>query len=201
MHVSDGVLSPSIIIGSYLVTLGLSAWSSKKVASAELPKVAVVTSSFFVASLIHIPLGPTSVHLLLPGIVGVLLGSVSFVSIFVGLILQCILFQFGGVTSLGANALMMGIPAIICGVLFQRFRGTTQRSICIAGGVFATLGTVFSAVLLAGLLATAGEDFFAVAKFSLLAHIPVFIVEGVISAFTISFLYRVKPELLLRAKP
>lgn len=200
MHISDGVLSPVIIIGSYVVTLGLSAWSSKKVASAELPKVAVVTSSFFVASLIHIPLGPTSVHLLLPGIVGVLLGSVSFVSIFVGLILQCILFQFGGLTSLGANTLMMGIPAIICGVLFQRFRGVSQRSVIIAGGFFATLGTVLSAVLLAGLLTTAGEDFYAVAKFALLAHIPVFIAEGVISVFTISFLYRVKPELLLRSK-
>ena len=198
MHISDGILSPSIIIGSYVLTLGISAWSSKKVDSLELPKVAVVTSSFFVASLIHIPLGPTSVHLLLPGLVGVLLGSVSFVSIFIGLILQCVLFQFGGLTSLGANALMMGIPAMFCGAMFQKFRGKTRRSVVVSGGVFATLGTVLSAVLLAGLLTTAGEDFYAVAKFALLAHLPVFALEGIVSAFAISFLYRVKPELLLR---
>ena len=63
---------------------------------ANLPKVAVVTSSFFVASLVHLPLGPTSVHLLLPGIVGALLGPAAFLSITIGLFLQSILFQFGG---------------------------------------------------------------------------------------------------------
>jgi len=156
----------------------------------------VVTSSFFVASLIHLPFGPTSVHLILPGIVGALLGPAAFLSIALGLFLQSILFQFGGLTALGANTLMMGLPAFFCGLLFQSIRGTSVLSNTIAGAVCGGLGTVLAATILALLLTTAGEDFFGVAKLALAAHIPVFLVEAGVSAFAVSFLFRVKPELL-----
>ena len=51
-------------------------------------------------------------------------------------------------------------------------------------------------MLLPCLLATAGENFVGVAKIALAAHVPVFLVEAGVSAFTVSFLFRVKPELL-----
>ena len=171
-------------------------WSLRQVNHKDLPKIAVVTSAFFVASLIHIPFGPTSVHLILPGIVGALLGPVSFLSITLGLFLQSILFQFGGLTALGANALMMGLPAFFCGWLFHLMRGKTALSNGIAGAVCGGLGTALAATILACLLTTAGEDFLGVAKIALVAHVPVFIIEATVSAFTISFLFRVKPELL-----
>lgn len=196
MHISDGVLPTSVTLASYVLTAGGVAWSLKQVRGDDLPKIAVVTSSFFVASLIHLPFGPTSVHLLLPGIVGALLGPVAFLSITLGLLLQSVLFQFGGLTALGANAVMMGLPALVCGLLFQLLRGKTLRSHTLAGALAGGLGTVLSALILAVLLTTAGEDFTGVAKLALAAHLPVFFVEGAVSAFTISFLYRVKPELL-----
>jgi len=43
---------------------------------------------------------------------------------------------------------------------------------------------------------TGGEDFLGVAKIALVAHVPVVIIEAAVSGFTVSFLYRVKPELL-----
>jgi cobalt/nickel transport system permease protein len=196
MHISDGVLPATVTIASYAAALAGVAWSLKKVRNEDLPKVAVVTSSFFVASLIHLPFGPTSVHLILPGIVGALLGPAAFLSIALGLFLQSILFQFGGLTALGANTLMMGLPALLCGLLFQRIRGTTPLSHGIAGAICGGLGTALAATILAGLLTTAGEDFFGVAKLALAAHIPVFIVEAGVSAFAMTFLFRVKPELL-----
>jgi cobalt/nickel transport system permease protein len=196
MHISDGVLPISVIIGSGVVSLALAAWSVRRTDSEDLPKVAVVTASFFVTSLIHVPLGPTSVHLLIPGLVGVLLGPSSFLAILLGLLLQSLLFQFGGLTALGANALMMGVPALLCGLLFNRLRGSTQKQHVIVGGLAGGGGTLISAALLALLLFSGGEDFLGVAKLALVAHLPVFLVEGLISAFTISFLYRVKPELL-----
>ena len=55
---------------------------------------------------------------------------------------------------------------------------------------------MLAALILAILLVTGGEDFFGVAKIALLAHVPVIIVEGAVSAFTIGFLARVKPDLL-----
>jgi cobalt/nickel transport system permease protein len=196
MHISDGVLPATVTIASYVAAFAGAAWSLKQVRSEDLPKVAVVTSSFFVASLIHLPFGPTSVHLILPGIVGALLGPAAFLSIALGLFLQSLLFQFGGLTALGANTLMMGLPAFLCGLLFQRIRGTTALSHGIAGALCGGLGTALAAMVLAGFLTAAGEDFFGVAKLALIAHVPVFIIEAGVSAFAISFLFRVKPEML-----
>ncbi len=196
MHISDGVLPTTVIIASYVAAFVGAAWSLKQVRSEDLPKVAVVTSSFFVASLIHLPFGPTSVHLVLPGIVGVLLGSAAFLSIALGLFLQSIIFQFGGLTALGANILMMGLPALFCGLLFQRIRGTTVLSHSMAGAICGGLGMALAATILAGLLTTAGENFLGVVKLALAAHVPVCIVEAGVSAFAVSFLFRVKPELL-----
>ncbi len=196
MHISDGVLPVSIAIGGYVASAAIVAWSARRTESDDLPKLAVMTAAFFVASLVHVPLGPTSVHLIIPGLTGALLGPAAFLSIALGLLLQSVLFQFGGLTALGANALMMGIPALACGWFFQRLKGDNHLRQAIAGGLAGALGTAMAAMILGILLVTGGEDFFGVAKIALLAHVPVIIIEGVISAFTIAFLARVKPVLL-----
>jgi cobalt/nickel transport system permease protein len=196
MHISDGVLPLSVTLGGYVASAALVAWSGRRTRNEELPKLAVMTAAFFVASLVHVPLGPTSVHLIIPGLTGALLGPSAFLSIGLGLLLQSLLFQFGGLTALGANALMMGLPALACGWFFQRFKGRTQLRQAFVGGLAGASGTFLAAVILAALLATGGEDFFGVAKIALLAHVPVIIVEGLVSAFTVGFLARVKPDLL-----
>jgi cobalt/nickel transport system permease protein len=198
MHISDGVLPLSVTIGGYAASAALTAWSARRTRTEQMPKLAVMTAAFFVASLISVPLGPTSVHLLIPGLTGALLGPSAFLSIGLGLLLQSLLFQFGGLTALGANALMMGLPAMACGWFFQRFKGTTRRRQALVGGLAGAAGTVLSAIVLALLLATGGEDFFGVAKLALAAHVPVIVVEGAVSGLTIGFLARVKPALLQR---
>ncbi|MDH4204915.1 MAG: cobalt transporter CbiM [Desulfobacteraceae bacterium] len=196
MHISDGVLPISVTVGCYVASAALVAWSARRTRNEELPKLAVMTAAFFVASLVHVPFGPTSVHLIIPGLTGALLGPSAFLSIGLGLLLQSLLFQFGGLTALGANALMMGLPALACGWFFQRYKGRTQLRQAFVGGLAGAAGTALAAIILAILLVAGGEDFFGVAKIALLAHIPVIIVEGVVSAFTIGFLTRVKPALL-----
>ena len=172
MHISDGVLPVSVTIGSYAVTIALTAVGVRKTPAESLPKVAVVTSAFFVASLIHVPLGPTSVHLLLPGLVGILLGPSAFISIVLGLTLQSLLFQFGGITALGANSLMMGIPALMVGWLFKHLKGSTLTSHALAGALGGFLGTILAVGFLAALLFTGGEDFLGVGKLAFIAHLP-----------------------------
>jgi len=196
MHISDGVLPVAVTIGGYAASAGLAAWSARRIHTRNLPKVAVVTSAFFVASLVHIPFGPTSAHLLLPGLAGALLGPAAFLAIGLALLLQSLLFQFGGLTALGANALMMGIPAMICGWFFQTFKGTTLRRKAVVGAVAGAMGTVMAAVVLALMLMAGGEDFFGVAKIALAAHVPVIGIEGVVSGLTVGFLARVQPALL-----
>lgn len=196
MHISDGVLPTGVTLGCYAGAALVAAWSARGVKPEALPKVAVVTSAFFVASLIHIPAGPTSVHLLMPGLVGILLGRAAFLSVLLGIALQSLLFTFGGITAIGANALMMGIPALLAGGLYRLVAGRSVGSCVAAGAVAGAFGVVLGALFLAILLATGGEDFWGVAKLALVAHVPVVGVEAAVSGFAVAFLFKVKPELL-----
>ena len=197
MHISDGVLTNPVWIGSYVAAAGVAAYTIKKTDPEDIPKIAVMTSAFFVASLIHVPLGPTSVHLILNGLVGVVLGMAAFPSITLGLIMQCLLFQHGGITSLGANACMMGIPALASWRIFAFRKHFAFKHAEIIFGALAGAGaTLFSGLILAGLLASTGEQFLGVAKYALLAHLPIMLIEGAVTAFTVKFLLKVKPELL-----
>ncbi|MBF0227234.1 MAG: cobalt transporter CbiM [Desulfobacterales bacterium] len=196
MHISDGVLPIQVSIAAYGASIGIIGLSVYKTKGEDIPKIAVVTASFFVASLLHIPLGPTSVHLLIPGLVGILLYNSAFLAIALGLVLQCILFQFGGITALGANAIMMGIPALICGWIFKLLKGSKIISHTVVAAFCGGLGVILSTLFLSLLLFTGGENFIGVAKLAIVAHMPVLIIESIISAFTISFLYKVKPELI-----
>ena len=201
MHISDGILPPAIWIGGCVVTAGISAVSLRKMDADDVPKVAVVTASFFVASLLHLKFGPTSVHLILNGFAGVLLGPMAFVSILVGLALQAFLFGHGGITSLGANALMMGLPALAAYQLFRLHSKFNFKSNDFLFGFLAGfLGVFFGTIILAALLAISGEEFFGVAKLAAIAHLPVMIIEGIITGFVVLFLKRVKPEILEGSK-
>jgi cobalt/nickel transport system permease protein len=196
MHISDGVLRPSVYIGGYFASLGVMAVCVSKMKSEELPKLAVVTSAFFVASLIHLPLGPTSVHLLIIGLVGTLLGVAAFPAVALGLTLQSLLFGYGGITALGANAITMGIPALIAGWLYRRLKGESMKRNIAVGAFVGGLGTALAGVVLALFLMTSGEDFFGVAKVALAVHVPVLVIEAMVTAFTVSFLMKVKPDLI-----
>jgi cobalt/nickel transport system permease protein len=197
VHISDGVLSNPVCIGGYVAAIGVAGATLKKMDIKELPQISVVTAVFFVATLINIPLGPVSIHLILNGLVGIILGFSAFLSIFLGLILQTLLFGHGGFTTIGCNAILMGVPAIICGFIFSLVKKSGNKALKIGtGAVAGAIGTILSGVILASLLATSGEDFFGVAKMALGAHVPVMFIEAAVCASAISFLLKVKPEMV-----
>ncbi len=197
MHISEGVLSaPVLVTGAVLATAGISA-GLKKMDYERIPQVAVLSSAFFVASLIHVPIGPANAHLVLNGVNGLLLGWMCFPSILVALALQAVLFQFGGITVLGINTVNMALPAVICYYLFSRLvnreRGLLSLAAAFACG---SLAVLLSGILVALSLLFTEESFMSVAKLIVLAHVPVMIIEGIITLFCVAFLKRVKPELL-----
>ena len=197
MHISDGVLSAPIWIGSYAVTAVIVTVTSRKIIPEDIPKIAVMTSIFFVASLIHVPLGPTSVHLILNGLVGIILGPMAFVSIFLGLILQAILFQHGGITTIGANSVVMGVPALFAYKIFNlHWRFHFKSNEAIFGAIAGATGVFVGILILATLLVSTGSEFIGVAKYAALAHLPVIVIEAIIAGFVVSFLTKVKPEIL-----
>ncbi len=196
MHISDGVLPVSISLAGYAATAAAATWSARATRADDLPKIAIVTSAFFVASLVSVPIAVTSVHLLLPGLVGILLGRSAFLSIAVGVALQSLMFQMGGITAIGINSLMMGIPALLCAGFFQLLRGRSPVRQVVVGAIAGGLGVLLAALFLAGFLCTANEDFWGVAKIAVGWHLIIAAIESAITACTVSFLCGVKPEAL-----
>ena len=196
MHISEGVLSPAVLAsGAGLAVIG-TAIGLKKLDYEAIPRVAILSAAFFVASLIHVPVGPVGVHLVLNGLMGMLLGWLAVPAILIALFLQALLFQFGGLTVLGVNTVTMAAPAVFC---FYAYRGLLRR----AGrpamvGAFAcgVTGILLSGLLVAAALITTGQAFLQVAELVLLAHIPIMISEGVITLFIFLFLKKVRPEML-----
>ena len=197
MHISEGVLSaPVLVTGAVLAAAAVSV-GLRKMDYEKIPQVAVLSSAFFVASFIHVPIGPANAHLILNGISGILLGWLCFPSILVALALQAILFQFGGITVLGINTVNMALPGVTCYYLFSRLikreRGLLSSAAAFTCGFLAVF---LSGILVALCLLFTEESFMSVAKLILLAHLPVMIIEGIITLFCVAFLARVKPELL-----
>ena len=121
----------------------------------EIPKIALLTAAFFVVNLIHIPAGPTSAHLLLGGLMGVVLGRHVALAIPLAVFLQYALLLHGGYTTIGINSCIMAVPALFAWQLFgglQRlpwvrkpwFRGT----LVVASVMVWILTLVFCVVLL-----------------------------------------------------
>ncbi len=197
MHLADGVLPTAVWGGAMVGAAGGLAASLKRVTGEDIPRLAVVTAAAFVGTLVHIPVGPSSVHLLLTGLVGIVAGRAAFACIFVSLLLQALLFQFGGLLSLGANALAMGTPAVMAGYIFRlRDKFDLPRKNFVFGALAGGLGIVGNAVLLALALQLAGDEFWATAGLILAAHVPVVVIETLIGGFTASFMGKVKPEVL-----
>jgi cobalt/nickel transport system permease protein len=140
--------------------------------------------------------GPVGLHLVLNGLMGLLLGWLAFPAILIALFLQALLFQFGGLTVLGVNTLTMAVPAVVS---FYFYRGWLRKGGNIARVAAFACGA--TAILLSGLLVAVallftGQAFLEVAEMVLLAHIPVMIIEGVITLFIFLFLQKVNPTML-----
>ena len=198
MHISDGVLSLPVIAVGWGVTLTLLAitlWRSKDNIVEQIPKISVMTGAFFIASLIHVPIPPTSVHLILNGLLGVVLGVLAYPAMFIGLTLQALLFQHGGITTIGVNTMNVGVPALIA---YGIFRIGCSRSISktLLGAICGGLAVLVTAVFLAICLITTGDEFQDVAKVAVAAHIPIMIIESIITGSVVAFLAKVKPEML-----
>lgn len=195
MHISEGVLSAPVLAGGAVFALVGLGVSLKEMSWRHIMSVGVLSAAFFVASLVHIPLGPGSAHLIMNGLLGAILGWSAFAAITVALFLQALLFQFGGFTSLGVNVCIMAWPAIVCGFVLRRFF-TVPRARDAAAFACGAVSVLFSGMLCALALALSGEAFLTVAWAIFLAHVPVMALEGLLTALVVRYLAKTLPELL-----
>jgi len=198
MHVSDGVLPPAVWLGGMAAAALSVGLSLRRFEERAVPRLAVLTSLFFVASLIHVPLGLTSVHLMLNGLLGIVLGALSLPAVLVALFFQAVFLGHGGLTTLGVNTMVLGSGALAARYVFTAARGSGRGPRRAAVSAFAA---TLAAVLVSGatffaVMALGGESLARVAAVTLLPHAIVAVADGVVAASAVSFLVRVKPELL-----
>lgn len=197
MHISDGVLSLPVAGVAAVVGVGIIAYAAKDIKSEEIPKISLLTAAFFVASLIRIPIGPSSMHLVLIGLLGVMLGRRAPLAILVGLIMQAALFQHGGMVALGMNFVMMSIPALIVGALYQKFH---RLSIFLRGATMGGLAILIALIFLIGALLISDSMFnegsFSVINVLLLWYIPLIFIEGLITGIVVRFIHQIRPQLI-----
>lgn len=200
MHISEGVLSaPVLISGAALAAAGV-AVGLRRLDHERLMSTAMLAAVFFVGSLVHVPVGLGSAHLILNCLLGMLLGWAAFPAIFTALLLQAVLFQYGGLTTLGVNTVIMAAPAVLCAALFSPLRAKSvygRRVAAFCCGAFSVAG----AGLLAALSLTFSEDgFWLSARLLFVAHIPIMLAEGLVTALAMGFMLKVRPEVFgLRA--
>jgi cobalt/nickel transport system permease protein len=201
MHIHEAALSGSaegiavLCAGAAATAVG-TALGLRRMDYEHVPQVAIVSSAFFVVSLIHIPLGVTSMHLVLSGLMGLILGWAAFPALLIALLLQAILFGHGGLLALGVNTLTMGLPAVVCYYLFRRAVACRHDGLAFAAGVAAgALAILLGALLTASALWIAGKEFELIGKAVLGFHVAVALAEGVVTGSVVVFIRKVRPEL------
>lgn len=201
MHIAEGVLSAPVLIAGAAVAAGGVWWGLKKLRSDEFMLSGLLGAVFFVASLIHIPIGVSSAHLVLNGLLGAILGFAAFPVIFVGLLLQAVLFQFGGFTVLGVNTATMGLGAVFAGWCFHFISGAkADKNLKVGAFIAGSSGVLVSSLLTALALAFSEEGFLYAAWALFISNLPIMIIEGVITIFVVMYLKRSDPTVLYENK-
>lgn len=205
MHISEGVLSTPVLCTGAVVAVAATAAGLRRMRVEQTPQTAMLAAVFFVASLIHIPFGPVSVHMLLNGLAGIVLGWSVFPAFLVALLLQAVMFQFGGLTTLGVNILVMGVPALVVHYLFRMLVRQRQRSkghwVFLAGAILGALAVALSGAVLTVALAMGGRAFLPVALSVIVVHIPVMLADGLATGAALAFVVKVRPDIVFPRVP
>ena len=201
-HLVDGVVSVPVLVGGSAIAVAAIGYGLRRIEGERIAHVGVMSAAFFVASLVHVPIGPASAHLLLNGLAGIVLGWAAVPAIFAALMLQAAFFGFGGITVLGVNTVIMALPAVAAFYLFaggagHRFaRAGGRASGFVSGAAAGAFAVCASCGLIAGVLMLSGAGFAAAAKLIFAAHLPIAIVEAFVTGCAVVFLRRVKPDVL-----
>jgi cobalt/nickel transport system permease protein len=199
MHISEGVLSGPVVIGGFGVTAGLSALALKRVKRSEIPKIAVMGAAFFVSSLLHFKVGVTSVHLTLAGLVGIVLGPPAVLALLTGLFFQAVMFQHGGLSTLGVNTVIFAVPALLAWLAYSGLApvaGERNTPRALVAGAASGLAVLVGAALVLLALRLSGEELTGIGYLFSAAHGVLGLLEGAVTFIVVGQILRVKPQMI-----
>lgn len=202
MHIPDGFLDLKTWTGLAIISgvfLGLAIKkTNKKLGEKQVPLLGVTAAFIFAAQMLNFPVaGGTSGHFMGGLLAGILLGPFSGLLVMsTVLILQCLIFQDGGLTALGANIFNMGIiGSFFAYYLWMLLSKILDKSV----GVFisAWLAIVLAASFCALELAISGTAPLKIVLPAMVGiHTLIGFGEGIITVGVLSFVTKARPDLL-----
>lgn len=223
MHMADPLVAPAVAAAMYAASGVAAAVSIKTLRKDEstqkLPMMAVTSALVFAGQMINytIPGTGSSGHLCGGMLLSALLGpQAGFLSMVVILSIQSLFFADGGLLALGANCWNMAFYGCFVGYyvlwrpilrsrLFSRMEAAAGRMKIILASILGCVLTLqlgaFSVVLETTASGITELPFGVFCGMMLPIHLAIGLVEGLITAAVLLFVYEARPELLMEAAP
>ena len=217
MHMADALLAPAVAATMYVASGTAACFSIHKLKKDDepqkLPVMAVTAALVFAGQMINytIPGTGSSGHMCGGMLLSALLGpQAGFLSMIVILAIQCLFFADGGLMALGANIWNMAFYGCFVGYYliwrpimrshwFGEGKGA-QRARIIAASVIGCIVTLqlgaFSVVLETSLSGITELPFGAFVALMQPIHLAIGLIEGLITAAVLVFVFESRPELL-----
>ena len=216
MHMADALISPVVglsmaVVSVAAISLSVARVKNEELSESKVPIMGVAGAAVFAAQMINfaIPGTGSSGHIgggiLLAGLLG---GVPAFLSIAAVMIIQCLFFADGGLLALGCNIFNLGvIPCLVVyPLVFKTIvkPGTDYKRLSMASVLSAVAGLQLGAfcVVLQTLLSGITQlPFGAFTAIILPIHLAIGLVEGIVTAAVLCFLYKMRPEIVSFAQP
>ena len=213
MHIPDGFINAPVSIATGLFSFG-SLWVSTKAANKFLADrfiaiAGMMSALIFVLQMINFPIGAgTSGHLLGGALAVIILGpSLGIVCVSIVVIIQALIFADGGLSALGINIFNMSIVTGLVGWfiinLWIKFFGDRNFSLILGSflaGMFSVIMSSVAFVVEYVLGGTVSVEISSVFVAMVTSHFLIGIGEGIITAFILSLILKVRPDMVFISK-
>lgn len=212
MHMADALLSP-IVGGTMLaMTTGIAAYSVKKMHNGldekKIPLMGVIGAFIFASQMINfaIPGTGSSGHIGGGMLLAILLGPYAgFLTMAAILLIQALFFGDGGLLAYGANVFNLGFFTcfIAYPIIYKWFtrKGVTSQRIFWGSMLSALVGLQLGSFSVVLETLFSGKTELPFSTFVLLMqpiHLAIGLVEGLVTAAVVTFVWKTRPEILER---
>ncbi len=206
MHIHDGFLAVNTWVPTWIISIGGLGYCIRRVSDIlkdkMIPLMGVLAAFIFAVQMLNFPVAAgTSGHLLGGVLAAVLLGPYAgAIVIAVVLTIQCLIFQDGGLTALGANIFNMSFVGSMGGyVIYNLIRKVIgdNKGVLIGTAVASWISVVLASSVCAIELAVSGTSPLHIALPAMaLVHMLIGIGEAIISVLVVSFVLKTRPDLV-----
>ena len=207
MHIPDSFIPISQgavywLIALVFIVLALR-WVKNEMSEEKVPLVAVLAAGVFALQAFNIPVSMgTSGHLLGGALVAIVLGS-PYAAVFIlslVLIVQGVLFGDGGITTMGANIINMGVIGGFVGYYAYHGLHSVTKNLYASAAVAAWLACFIPALVASLELAVAGTFPLVPGMVSMgIYHALIGLIEAAITAVVLGLIVNARPDILDRS--